>query len=161
MEHYHLLYLHYLSVAHSDRYKHRHPRRAGINQHVIFTLVTVLFRDPWQSQYFLWGSPFDTPRTPWLISWLNKCAMLRQATHLLQPSTPYVNARAEYDGGFTFQYKSSSGTVKSITLYKADTESYFIRELWHYNLHQSNTKEKVMFYARSHENMSQVKSLKL
>lgn len=101
---YHLLYLHYLSVALSDRYKH--TRRAGINQHVIFTLVTALFRDPWQSQYFLWGFPFDTPRTPWLISWLNKCVMLRQATHLLQPSSSYVNACAEYDGGFTFQYKS-------------------------------------------------------
>ncbi len=87
--------------------------------------------------------------------------MLRQATHVPQPSTSYVNACAEYDGGFTFQYESSSGTVKSITLYKADTESYFIRELWHYNLYQRNTKEKVMFYARSLVNMSQVKSLKL
>lgn len=31
--------------------------------------------------------------------------MLRQATHLPQRLT-YVNACAEYDGGFTFQYKS-------------------------------------------------------
>lgn len=60
--------------------------------------------------------------------------MLRRATHLLQPSTSHVNACAENDGGFTFQYKS-------ITMYKADTESYL--ELWHYNLYQRNTKEKV------------------
>lgn len=62
--------------------------------------------------------------------------MLRKATHLPQPSSSYVNAWAEYDGGFTFQY--NSGTVKSITLYKADTEFYFIRELWHCNLYQTH-----------------------
>lgn len=54
-----------------------------------------------------------------------------------------------------FSIQVSSSTVKSITLYKADTESLFhsraVTPLS--NLYQRNTKRKVMFYASSLVNM--------
>lgn len=87
---------------------------------------------PWQSQYFLWGFPFDAPRTLWLISWLNKCVMLRQALVVLCKCLSWIW------WWIYFSIHLTSSTVKSITLYKADTESYFIWELWHYNLYQTH-----------------------
>lgn len=135
-------HLNYLSVVH--RYKHRYPTKADINQHVTFSPVRALFRDPWQSQYFLWGFPFDAPQTCWLISWLNKCVMLRWATHLLQASTSYVNACVEYDGGFTL----NTSLLRHCKVYHAVQGWHWVlfhsRELCHYNLYQRNTKKSLV-----------------
>lgn len=78
----------------------RHPQRGGITQHVIFTVVTPLFRGPWQRWYFLWG--LWCMANTLTLFWLNKCVTLRWATDLLRPSASYVNAHPECDGEIRF-----------------------------------------------------------
>lgn len=153
--HYHKMELHYLSVAHSDGYK----QRAGINQHVMCNLVTALFRDS--------TKPIFSLRLPFVTT-------ANTLTHFL--TEQICNFTTSHSSATAFHFLCKClcwiwrwiyfsirllGTVKSTTLYKADTESYLIRELWHYNLYQSNTKEKVIFYAWSLVNIEQMNSLKL
>lgn len=90
-------------------------------------------------------------QTPWLIFRLNKCLMLRQATHMLPHCASYVNACAENKGWIYFLTHVSCSAIKSITIHEADAETYLIREMWQY-------KGRIRYCTPNHVSVQQVES---
>ena len=103
-----------------------------------FNLDTAPFRDPLTKPIFPLRLPFwRTANT--LTHFLTEQMCNVTTSHSSAPALVVLCKCLSWIWWWIyFSIQLSSGTVKSITLYKADTESYFIRELWHYNLYQTH-----------------------